>query len=110
MAGGVSRTQACCQQTSGWTLEDQHGVIHMLAVGAVEEAELLLAMGGIVGGIEIEQDLVALTDLVAAEADELLAEQVVQVHQLAGGSRVLPASERGVRSERVAPLLIRDHL
>jgi len=34
--------------------KDQHGVNHMLAVGAVEEAELLLAVGGIVGGIEIE--------------------------------------------------------
>src|SRR5713101_656395 len=101
MAGGVSRTQACCQQTSGVALEDQHGVIHVLAVSAVEEAELLLAVGGIVGGIEIEQDLVALTDLVAAEADELLAEQVVPVHQLAGGRRVLPAAERGLGAERV---------
>jgi hypothetical protein len=35
-------------------------VIHRLAVSAVEEAELLLAVGGIVGGIEIEQDLAAL--------------------------------------------------
>ena len=59
-------------------LEDQHGVIHVLAVGAVEEAELLLAMSGIVGGIDIEQDLAALADLVAAEADELLAQQVVE--------------------------------
>ena len=48
-------------------LEDQHGVIHVLAVGAVEKAELLLAVRGIVGGIDIEQDLAALADLVAAE-------------------------------------------
>ena len=69
-------------------LEDQHGVIHVLAVGAVEEAELLLAVGGIVGGVEIEQDLTALADLIAAEAYELLAEPLVAVHQLAGGRRV----------------------
>src|SRR6059036_2064967 len=65
MAGGVSRTQPQRQQASGVTFEDQHGVIHVLAVSAVEEAELLLAVGGIVGGIEVEQDLTALADLVA---------------------------------------------
>ena len=47
--------------------EDQHGMIHVLAVGAVEEAELLLAVSGIVGGIEIEQDFTALANLVATE-------------------------------------------
>src|SRR5438128_12448361 len=70
MTGGVSWTQARRQQASGVALEDQHGVIHVLAVGAVEEAELLLAVGGIVGGIEVEQDLAALADLLAAEADD----------------------------------------
>ena len=72
MTGGVSRSQPRCQQTSGVALEDQHGVIHVLAVGAVEEAELLLAMGGIVGGIDIQQDLAAFADLLAAETNELL--------------------------------------
>ena len=57
------------------TLEDQHGVIHMLAVGAVEKTEYLLAVGRIVGGIDIEQNLAALADLVAAETDELLCQQ-----------------------------------
>ena len=52
MTGGVSRPQARRQQTSGVALEDQHRMIHVLAVGAVEEAELLLAVGGIVGGVE----------------------------------------------------------
>src|SRR5437667_2433110 len=61
-------------------------VIHVLAVGAVEEAELLLAVGGIVGGIEVEQDLAALADLLAAEADELLTQQVVAAHQIGRAS------------------------
>ena len=78
MTGGVSRAQASRQQASGVAFEDQHGVIHVLAVGAIEEAELLLAVSGIVGGIEIEQDLAALANLVAAETDELLAQQVVE--------------------------------
>ena len=69
MTGGVSRAQARRQQAAAVALEDEHGVIHMLVVGAVEEAELLLAVGGIVGGIEIEQNLTALAHLVAAETD-----------------------------------------
>ena len=52
-------------------------MIHVLTVGAVEEAELLLAVSGIVGGVEIKQDLAALANLVATETDELLAQQVV---------------------------------
>src|SRR5271157_3134605 len=72
MTGGVSRTQARRQQVSGVALEDQHGVIHVLVVSAVEEAELLLAVGGIVGGVEVEQDLAALANLLAAQSDELL--------------------------------------
>ena len=63
MTGGVSRTQPRRQQASGVTLEDQHRMIHALAVSAVEEAELLLAVGRIVSGVEIEQDLAALADL-----------------------------------------------
>jgi len=83
MTGGISWSQARGQQTSGVTLEDQHGVIHVLAITAVEEAELLLAMSGIVGGIDVEQNLPTLADLVAAEADELLAQPVVAAHQIA---------------------------
>src|ERR1700693_278934 len=98
MTGGVSRTQPRSQQASGVALEDQHGVIHVLVVGAVEEAELLLAVGGIVGGIDIQQDLTALANLVATETNELLPQQVVQVYQLARGRRVLPAAESRLRA------------
>src|SRR5438093_6158859 len=73
-------TQPQRQQASGVTLEDQHGVIHVLAVSAVEEAELLLAVGGIVGGIEVKQNLAALSDLLAAETDELRAPGVAQAN------------------------------
>ena len=59
-------------------------MIHVLAVSAVEEAELLLAMGGIVGGIEVEQDLAALANLLAAQSDELLPQPVVEAYQFAG--------------------------
>src|SRR6266704_636379 len=96
MTGGISWPQSCFQQASGVALEDQHGVIHGLAVSAVEEAELLLAVGGIVGRVDVEQDVAALADLLAAQSDELLQEQVLQAHQITARRRVFPATERGV--------------
>jgi hypothetical protein len=82
----------------------------MLVVSAVEKAELLLAVGGVVGGIEVEQNLTALAHLVAAEMDELLDQGVIEVHQVAGARRVLPAAEGGLRAQRVAEFLIGDDL
>jgi len=46
-----SRAQPRGQKTAGVALEDQQRVIHVLTVGAVEETQLLLTEGGIVGGI-----------------------------------------------------------
>lgn len=88
MTGNRSRAQSCRQQASGVALEDQHGVIHVLAVGSVEKAELLLAMSRIVGGVKVEQNLAMLADLVAADPAELLAQPIVGVHQIASRRRV----------------------
>ena len=85
-------------------------MIHVLAVSAVEEAELLLAMSRIVGGIDVEQNLATLADLVAADADELLAQPIVGMHQIASARRVFPATERGLGTERLAQLVIGDDL
>src|ERR1051325_1805010 len=110
MTGSVSRTKACRQQRTGVTLEDQHRMIHVLAVSAVEKAELLLAVGGIVGGVEIEQDLAALPDPLSTEVDELLAPSVLQAYQIGSRGRVLPAAERGLRAQRVTQFLVADDL
>ena len=67
-------------------------------------------MGGIVGGVDVEQNLATLADLVAADPDELLAQPVIGVHQIASGRRVLPATERGLRTEHVAEFVIGDDL
>ena len=75
---------------------------HVLAVAAVEEAELLLAMSRIVGGVNVEQNFTPAADLVATQTDEMLAQQIVGVHQIASRRRVLPATERGLGTERVA--------
>lgn len=107
MTGSIARSQPRGQQTSAVTLEDEHGVVHMLVVGAVEDAELLLAMRGIVGGVDIQQGLAALANLLAAQANELIEQGVVssapslgrKVHSpngsvWAGSRALLPASDR----------------
>ena len=70
VTGGSATTQTGCQQTAGMPLEDQQRVVHVLVVGSIEEAQLLLSVGGIVGGIDIEQDFAALPNLLSAEANE----------------------------------------
>src|SRR6201981_192320 len=70
MTGSSAPVQTGRQQTAGMPLEDQQRVIHVLVVGSVEKAQLLLSVGGIVGGIDIEQDFAALPNLLSAEANE----------------------------------------
>ena len=70
----------------------------MLAVGTVEKTQLLLAVRGVVGGVDVEQDFATLADLFT-ETDELLQQDIVEAHQIASRSRVLPAAERGLGAE-----------
>ena len=67
MANDPAGTQSGGQQTTGVTLKDQQGVIHVLVITTVEEAELLLPVRWIVGGIDIEQDLSSFADLFSAD-------------------------------------------
>ena len=91
MTGGVSRSQACRQQATRVALEDEHGMVHVLPVSAAEKAELLLTVGGIVGGIQIEQDLAAPADLVAAKTNELGALGVAQADQITSPPQSFPS-------------------
>jgi hypothetical protein len=43
--------------------------VHMLAVGTVEKTQLLLAVGGGVGGVDVEQDFATLADLFATTSN-----------------------------------------
>jgi len=54
------------------TLENQHGMVHVLVVAAVEETELLLAVRRIVSGIDVQQNFAALAYLPATETNELI--------------------------------------
>ena len=64
MTGSSTSAQPSGQQAAGVALEDQQGMIHVLVVGTVEEAELLMTIGGVVGGIHIEEDLFRVVGLV----------------------------------------------
>jgi hypothetical protein len=110
MTGGGATAQTGRQQTTGMALEDQQRVIHVLVVGAMEEAQLLLSVGGIVGGIDIEQDFAALPNLFSAEANEGIEPAIVSANELAGGGCVFPATESGLRTQRLAQRLIGEQL
>ena len=85
--------QSGSQQTAGVTLKDQQGVIHVLVITTIEKAELLLPVRGIVGGIDIEQDLPSFPDLFPADPYKPIEQSILQFEELARRGRVLPATE-----------------
>jgi hypothetical protein len=54
---GVARSQECGDELACICVEDQERVVDMLLVVAVVVTLFLIAVGGIVCGIEVEQDL-----------------------------------------------------
>ena len=63
MTDHPARTQSGGQQTTSVTLKDQQGMIHVLVITTIEKTELLLPVSGIVGRIDIQQDLSSFPDL-----------------------------------------------
>jgi hypothetical protein len=51
---GVAGSQPCRQGKAVLAVKDQQRMIHVLFVIAVEEAELLLPVGGVVGGVQVK--------------------------------------------------------
>jgi hypothetical protein len=76
----------------------------------LKKAELLLAVSGIIGRVDIEQDLAAFADLLTAKMNELLKQRVIHPHQIAGRRCVLPAAESGLGTECVSQFLIGEDL
>ena len=95
-AGSDASAQSRSQQTAGVALKSQQGMIHVLIVGTVEEAELLMTMGGIVGGIHIQEDLTATSDLWTTNAHEPIEQSLLQQEDLASRGRVLPSAQGGL--------------
>jgi hypothetical protein len=53
---GVAGAQYCSQGKTGAAVEDEERMIHMFFVIAEEEAGLLLPVGGVVGGVHVQDD------------------------------------------------------
>src|SRR5271157_324359 len=96
VAGSGPSAQSGRQQAAGVALEDQQWMIHVLIVGTVEEAQLLMTIGGVVGGIHIQEDLTASSDLFATDAHEPIEQSLLQQNDLASGGRVLPSAQGGL--------------
>ena len=110
MTGSRSSTQPGGEQTAGVAFEDQQRVIQVLAVATVEEAQLLLPMSRVVGGVDIEEDLAAFSHLFTTDADEPIQQNILQTDDLASRRRVLPTAERRLRAQSLAQRLISQNL
>src|SRR5207249_6910975 len=72
------------------------------AIEPVEERQLLGAMGGIVGDVEIEGDATHLTAATPVTSEHRLEQRLAHRQQLAAGDVVLEARQRRLRGQRVA--------
>jgi hypothetical protein len=97
---GVARGAESPPKESRCSVEDEDRMIHMLFVISVEEAELLLAVGGVIGGFHVVDDHLP----GAGMGFEVQIHQIGTLRGLAGhdlGSRVLRSSEnRQTEAER----------
>ena len=91
---GVARAQHRGQGKAGAAVEDEERVIHMLFVITVEEAELLLTVGRIVGGVHVQDDDLPGTWM---GLEVQIQEPVGEAAQVFGGNLVLKAAESGLR-------------
>src|SRR5664279_1811831 len=84
------------QQVSGVPLEDEQGMIDATIISAVVEAELLLAIGGIGGGVDIQHDLAGGGHAGAAQLRKAATQATIHGHPIAHGEAVFPAAEGGL--------------
>jgi hypothetical protein len=90
---GIARTQHRGQGKAVAAVEDEERVIHVLFVITVEEAELLLAMGGVIGGVHVQDDDLAGTGM---GLEVQIEKPVREPAQVSGGHLVFEAGERGL--------------
>jgi hypothetical protein len=84
---GVTRSQQGAQDAAGEAVVDDQGIVHVLAMEAVEEGHLLIAVGWVVGGVKLNDQHRRAPDV----GDESLDQQVVEGAVLGGGDRVFEA-------------------
>src|SRR5664279_2364097 len=95
-AAHLAAPQVRRQQVSGVPLEDQQGMIDATIISAVVEAELLLAIGGIGGGVDIQHDLAGGGHAGAAQLRKAATQATIHGHPIALGEAVFPAAEGGL--------------
>ncbi len=83
--------------------EHQHRQVAVRAVVAVEESQLLLAVGWVDGGVQVEDDLLR---RLAMALEEQVEEDFGQAVQLARRDRVLEPRERGLGGQVVAGIRV----
>src|SRR6266849_1986809 len=100
-AAHVARAQTRSQQHSRMRFEDEQRVVHVGVVVRVEEGELLLSMGGVRGGVDVQDELRGhpLSTTQAAAAKPLGA-LVLQKSNRLPCTGVLQARQGGLRGQR----------
>ena len=93
----VAASQPHAQQQAGGPLEDEVGQVHVLAVEAVEQGQLLMAVAGVVGGVDVQDQPVG--RLAGHALEEHLHQQAVDLGDLTGSGGVLEAAEGGLAAE-----------
>ena len=90
---GVAGAQHRGQGKAVPAVKDEERMIHVLFVIAVEEAELLLAVGGVIGGVHVDDD-----DLPGAGMglEVQLQQHIGEAAQVLGGGPVLKPGESGL--------------
>jgi len=104
MAGvGVTRSQDGRNELTALPVEDEQGMVDVLLVVAVVVAAFLIAMGGIVGRVEVEQNLLRSRVFGAFSQIELKKNSC---HQVAGASRnrILKPGDGGLGSQLLTTL------
>jgi len=91
---GAAASQPHAQEHAGGPLEEEIRKVHVLAVEAVEQRQLLMPVAGIVGRVDVEDEA---SGLLAGHAlKEHLHQQAVDLGDLPGGDGVLEPTEGGL--------------
>ena len=97
LAGGpFARAENGGDELAALSFEDEHGFEAESVVIAVEEGELLGAMGGVLGVVEVQDDMVR-RSLVGG--DEEVNRSISQAAQIFGGDGVLQTGKRGLTGQ-----------
>ena len=94
--GSPARTEDSGDEIAALSFEDEHGLEAEFVIIAVEERHLLVAMGGVVGIIEVQDDMVGRSFV---RGDKEVNQSISQAAQVFGGDSILQAGKRGLTGQ-----------